>query len=68
VLAEDASSTRVRWDGAGARLRVDTHFPHSIRDPDGRVAKIFPKVRVKEHVDEVVEAVREVAKAAKANQ
>lgn len=29
--------------------------------PDGRVAKIFPKVRVKGHVDAVLEAVRAVA-------
>jgi peroxiredoxin Q/BCP len=34
--------------------------------PDGRVARIFPKVRVKGHVDAVLEAVREVNKEAKA--
>ncbi|ACY19089.1 thioredoxin-dependent thiol peroxidase [Haliangium ochraceum] len=30
---------------------------------DGKVAKIFPKVRVKGHVDKVVELVRELAEA-----
>lgn len=34
--------------------------------PDGRVKKIFPKVRVKGHVDQVLETVKEVAKEAKA--
>lgn len=33
-------------------------------DPDGRVARVWPKVRVKDHVEEVVAALRELQAAA----
>ena len=32
-------------------------------DPDGKIAKHYPKVRVKGHVEEVLETVRELARA-----
>lgn len=44
------------------RLSMGTHRTTFLIDGAGRIARIWPKVRVKGHVEEVLEAVRALAK------
>lgn len=60
-LVSDTSKDIIDAYGAREVLGVTAKRKTFLIDPDGRVAQIWPKVKVEGHADDVVATIRELA-------
>lgn len=66
LLADPEAAVQKKYGAWGAKSMYGKSYEGTIRStfligPDGRVGKVWPKVRVQGHVDEVLEAAKALA-------